>query len=227
MRLYVNGDSHTAAAECVNNHAFAEDDGALYDLGRAPHPDNLAHSWGKKLADRINYDFVCEAESASSNDRIIRTTKEYLEWVDTPDLIIIQWSTWEREEWLIDGIWYQINASGIDDVPDSHHDSYKEYVANVDWVQKTLEAHEKIYNFHNWLSERDVNHVFFNGNNTFDDVINRKHWSGCYLEPYDSSFDHKLRDQFDKRNGGYHYGPDAHKHWADYMYMLLVDNKHI
>ena len=27
MILYVNGDSHTAAAEAVNPHCFAEDDG--------------------------------------------------------------------------------------------------------------------------------------------------------------------------------------------------------
>ena len=45
--LYVNGDSHTAAAEAVNPHAFAEDDPALCYLGRSPHPANLAVSGGK------------------------------------------------------------------------------------------------------------------------------------------------------------------------------------
>jgi len=51
MILYVNGDSHTAAAEAVNAHAFAEDDSALRYLGRLPHPDNLAVSWGRIVAD--------------------------------------------------------------------------------------------------------------------------------------------------------------------------------
>jgi len=32
MILYVNGDSHTAAAEAVNPHAFAEDDRNLQYL---------------------------------------------------------------------------------------------------------------------------------------------------------------------------------------------------
>ena len=41
MILYTNGDSHTAAAECVNNHAFAQDDQKYFMMGRAPHPDNL------------------------------------------------------------------------------------------------------------------------------------------------------------------------------------------
>ena len=69
MILYVNGDSHTAGAEAVNPHAFAEDDGKLFYLGRAPHPDNLAVSWGKLLSLSLSSSFHCDAESASSNAR--------------------------------------------------------------------------------------------------------------------------------------------------------------
>ena len=47
MLLYVNGDSHTAAAEAVNPHAFAMDDPTLEHLRRLPHPENLAVSWGE------------------------------------------------------------------------------------------------------------------------------------------------------------------------------------
>ena len=78
MILYVNGDSHAAAAEAVNAHAFAEDDPALFYLGRAPHPKNLAVSWGKVLSLALRSGFRCDAESASSNSRIIRTTREWL-----------------------------------------------------------------------------------------------------------------------------------------------------
>ena len=49
MILYVNGDSHTAAAEAVNSYSFAEDDPALFYMGRVPHPANIAISWGKLL----------------------------------------------------------------------------------------------------------------------------------------------------------------------------------
>lgn len=227
MILYVNGDSHTAAAEAINNHAFAEDDSELYQLGRSPHPDNLAVSWGKQLADRIGYNFVCDAESASSNDRIIRTTKDYLKTKGSPDLMVIQWSTWEREEWLIGNTYYQVNASGIDDVPESHQQQYKQFVADVDWTQKTLESHLKIFNFHLYLRACNIPHVFFNGNSTFSKIINQQTWNNSYIEPYTSSFDHKLRNRFKKRNDGYHYGPDAHTYWADYLCLYLVDNKHI
>ena len=65
MMLYVNGDSHTAGAEAVNTHAFAEDDPALFYLGRAPHPENLEATWGKQLSLALRAVFHCDAESAS------------------------------------------------------------------------------------------------------------------------------------------------------------------
>ena len=77
MILYVNGDSHTAAAEAVSPAAFAEDDGHP-ELGRIPHPENLRVSWGQQLANRLNATLVCDAESAASNFRILRTTREWM-----------------------------------------------------------------------------------------------------------------------------------------------------
>ena len=38
MILYVNGDSHAAAAEAAVPHAWAEDDEFFWGLGRRPHP---------------------------------------------------------------------------------------------------------------------------------------------------------------------------------------------
>ena len=78
MILYANGDSHTAAAEAVNPYAFAEDDGQYFYMGRVAHPDNLTVSWGKLLSLSLRSGFHCAAESASSNARIIRTTREWL-----------------------------------------------------------------------------------------------------------------------------------------------------
>ena len=97
MILYVNGDSHTAGAEAANPHAFANDDPRYNYLGRLPHPDNLLVSFGNILAKNLSAELYCDAESASSNDRIIRTTRHYLR-TNQPDLIVIGWSTWEREE---------------------------------------------------------------------------------------------------------------------------------
>ena len=132
--VYVNGDSHTAAAEAVNQHAFAEDDEDLGYLGRLPHPANLAVSWGRVLADLLKATFKCDAESASSNARILRTARA---WATAhparrDHLMIIQWSTWERTEWHIDDRLYQINASGLDHVPESHQNQYRQCIADLD-----------------------------------------------------------------------------------------------
>lgn len=227
MIVYVNGDSHAAAAECVNPHAFAEDDGFFYGLGRQPHPDNLRASFGCELANQLYAILDCDAESASSNARIIRTTRDYLSTRGIPDLIIIQWSTWEREEWDINGIKYQINASGIDDVPVSHQLRYKEFIANVNWREKTQQAHEDIWNFHCEL--KDIPHVFFNGNNHFESILDRRDWGASYINPYDrtSTFDQILKNQgfITVRPDSWHFGPDAHCFWAEYLLQYIITHK--
>jgi hypothetical protein len=157
--VYVNGDSHTAAAEAVNSAAFAEDDG-YPELGRQPHPDNLRVSWGQQLANRINADFVCDAESAASNTRILRTTRDWIKKLPPWEscVVIVQWSTWEREEWFYNNSWWQVNASGIDTVPAALEERYKNYVINVDWAIKTLQAHDKIWNMHLYLKQLKIKH---------------------------------------------------------------------
>ena len=139
MILYVNGDSHTAGAEAVNPHAFAKDDGQYFYLGQAPHPENLQASWGKLLSLSLQAGFHCAAESASSNTRILRTTREFINSsIGYSDLlVIIQWSTWEREEWLHNGTYYQVGSSGIDDVPQELQEKYKQFVIGTDWQPKT------------------------------------------------------------------------------------------
>ena len=231
MILVVNGDSHTAGAEIMNSFAFAEDDSRYVYQGRKPHPENLPYTWGYLLQKPLNAKFICLAESASSNERIIRTTKEYLKTYQGREelLLVIGWSTWERQEWLIDGTYYQVNASGIDDVPESHQQKYKEFVVNVNWEECTRKAHEDIWNFHTELKEQNINHVFFNCNSHFGDITDKKDWGLNYLAPYDyqETFDYWLSKQgYQKVNPqSYHYGPDAHKAWKTKIVRYIVDNK--
>lgn len=234
MILYVNGDSHAAAAEAINCHAFAEDDSRYFYMGRAPHPDNLSISWGKLLADTVKASFHCDAESASSNQRIIRTTRS---WIDAHKselyrtLIVIQWSTWEREEWLIDQTYYQINASGVDAVPDSYQQRYKEFVAGVDWRQKTQQAHMDIWNFHQELDKLGAAHIFFNGNNDFSQIPqDRRHdWGQSYIGPYDPTLTYSsiLRQNGFETVGpdSWHFGKEAHSFWKQFMLKYCIQNQ--
>jgi hypothetical protein len=232
MILYVNGDSHTAAAEAVNAHAFAEDDSALSYLGRLPHPDNLAVSWGRILSDSAKAIFKCEAESASSNDRILRTARAWVDnnhqdWYRT--LMIIQWSTWEREEWLHEGTYYQVNASGQDQVPQPLQEKYRNYILGVDWQARAQDAHAKIWAFHQELTEKNIPHVFFNGNNDFSLITERKDWGLSYIDPYNPA---QTFASIITQNGhqtvapnSYHFGKAAHSFWARFMLQYCINNK--
>jgi hypothetical protein len=232
MHLYVNGDSHSAAAESVTPHVFAEDDGIHWELGRQPHPDNLRASYGCKLANWLGAVLHCDAESAGSNYRTMRTTRDWI--VNNPDLLdrtfmVIQWSTWERQEWWINDQWWQVNASGIDHVPSDHQQRYKKFVAEVDWEQCTQRAHQEIWQFHQELTQQSIPHVFFNGNSHFASIADRHDWGLFYISPYNDrgTYDYILRHAgFSTVNpNSWHFGPAAHCFWAEFLLQYIKDNK--
>lgn len=221
--LYVNGDSHSAGAEAVNDYCFAEDDPFYYALGRIPHPDNERASYGCNIANELFAVLHCDAESASSNARIIRTTRDYLRHYK-PDAVIIGWSTWEREEWLHDGIYWQVNAGGVGhDWPDIVKERYQEYVANLNWVERTRDAHIKIHEFHHELLDLGLPHLFFN---TYNDFRTQKslNWHDSYINPYDPDMTYFkwLTDQGFQSNASYHFQADAHRKWAEFLLPRLT-----
>lgn len=234
MMLYVNGDSHTAAAEAVNVHAFAEDDPRVFYLGRAPHPENLAVSWGKLLSETLRAGFRCDAESGSSNARIMRTTRDWLAGPgrDHPDLlVIIQWSTWEREEWLHGNDYLQVGASGMDHVPQDLQEKYRHFVLGADWRFKTTQAHKEVWQFHQELKDQNISHIFFNGNNDFSSISDRKDWGINYIGPYDPA---QTYNAVIRASGidtvmpnSWHFGRDGHSVWMRHMLNYIINNKFV
>lgn len=233
MKLYVNGDSHSAGAEAVNAHAFAEDDGAYFYLGRAPHPENAAVAWPTVLAKTLKAVLHNDSESASSNQRILRTTRAWINqnqrWLPET-VMLIQFSTWEREEWLIDNIYYQVNASGQDIVPDSHQAQYRQWISRLDWRRAQTKAHLDIWQLHQELQDHHVRHVFFNGNNHFAtlDAGQRLDWQNHYIAPYDAelTYDAWLKSHRFVTVGpdSWHFGQAAHAAWANFV--LQYGNLH-
>lgn len=232
MILYVNGDSHSAAAEAVNSYCFAEDDSLYYALGRIPHPDNERVSYGCNIANSLGAIYHTDAESASSNARIIRTTTQYIKEEGPPDAIIIGWATWEREEWLHNNQYYQVTAGGTDMVPDDLMDRYKAWVIDsADRViENELKQHELIWQFHQTLKDLAIPHLFFNTYNCFAHIrisnLDRYDWSNHYIDPYSEelTYYHWL-----KNNGcqtvnpnSYHFGADAHRKWAEFLLPYLT-----
>ena len=233
MILFANGCSHTAAAEAVVYHAWAEDDGNLYRAGRVPHPLNLAASWCTVLGQKLDRQVICAAQSGGSNDRTIRTTKDWIK--NNPDklyntFMVIQWTSWEREEWFYQEQDYQVNASGRDTVHEDLQERYKHYVINIDWTEKTTDAHHKIWDMHCYLEQLGINHLFYNATSTFNGIvpIDQKSWGKHYIDPYSrtGSYDAVLRNNgFDYVNPKtYHFGANGHCFWANYVLQYINNN---
>jgi hypothetical protein len=231
MILYVNGDSHAAAAESVVPHAWAEDDELYWGLGRKPHPENERVSFGCELANHLNAILECDAQAGGSNARIMRTTRQWLQaQPNVKDFfVVIQWSTWERQEWLHNNTWWQVNASGIDQVPNDLQQRYKEFVANINWKTVQQQAHTDIWKFYNELLDHGVRHVMFNGNNHFGNIVDQKDWGTSYMNPYlsEMTYDFVLRNKGFKtvNPDSWHFGPDAHCYWAEYVLQYIKDNQ--
>ena len=208
MILYVNGDSHSEGHDAVV---------------RGPNPE---YSYGKILADKLGYEFVCDAQAGCSNDSIIERTVKYLE-SNTPDFIVIGWSTWERETWYFNNEEYHITASGVDTVHPELKDKYKQWVIDqnlpeVQW-HKEFTTHEKIWDLHNRISH--IPHLFFNCYSHFfyTNCQNKPQycWSNAYVDPYNKNFTYYfwLEQQGFKPSNPefYHYGADAHQAWAEFL----------
>ena len=96
MLIYFNGDSNTEGTELDN-----------------PSEQGFAG----KLAKKFNAQHINQAFAGASNDKIFRTTEEYLQECKTknqfPDLIIIGWTEWIREDWFINGEYHSLNSFGL------------------------------------------------------------------------------------------------------------------
>jgi hypothetical protein len=237
--LYVNGDSHSAGSELVHIRdgrwlIARETDNSEWTVigesrGRDPHLECVKRSYGKLLADQIGAEFVCDALSASSNDRILRTTREYLKR-NRPDYVIIGWSTWEREEWWHEGTqqYWQINAGGVGfDWPKEFQERYRQYVLEMDHTRAVTNCHAKIWALHQELNTLSIPHLFFNTFSWFTQVT-MLDWGNLYIDPYtkNSTYFEWLHNRgFQTVNSeSYHYGPDGHRAWAEHLYQNYFKN---
>lgn len=234
MLLYINGDSHSVGADAVAPFGFANDEGRHWGTPhRHGYRDNVLASYGVQAAEKLNWDWINQGESGSSNDRIIRTTEIFLETSNIDEVfLLIGWSTWEREEWLHNDIYYQVNASGHDQVPPELQNKYKEWVVSqtAEAVgRKMLHWHDKLYEYHISLRQRGIRHLFFNTYSDFSPIIQSHmsyrpmlhNWHNSYIDPYNQNFTYyywlQNRGHKTVKEGNYHYGRNAHADWADFL----------
>lgn len=239
MILYVNGDSHSAGAELAQfrNGVLLEfnDNTRQYQPVQNNAQDQnwqvacVNRSYSQHLANHLDAKLVCEAESGGSNARTLRVTREYLK-TNRPDLLVIGWSPWEREEWWHNGIAYQVTGGGVKSVPAELADRYKQWVIDNSTPSainaRTLALHQEIYNFHTELLEMSMPHLFFNTFNSFQFVPDmggtQFEWGNSFVEPYQESYTYcswlKNQNYQTVNLSSLHFGPTGHRAWADFLY---------
>ena len=224
--IYVNGDSHSAGAEILQDIAFAKDDPYYLTYGRKAHPIALKETYGFHLAMALDHAFFCDAESGSSNARILRTSRDFISQCKNTDelIVVIGWSTWEREEWKHKNDYLQVTASGTDSVPESMVEDYKAWIIKQtpeNYIQKTKQWHDKIWDFHNELVDQKIKHVFFNTFSCFDTVQEQQDWNRCYFSPYDKNLTmYKWlvnRGYLTVNPQSLHFGVNAHRYFSKLM----------
>lgn len=210
MILYVNGCSHTYGDE-AGGPEFA---------------------YGNHIAKNLNYSYVNHAEVGCSNDSIISRTRDYLR-VNTPDFIIIGWTSFERETWEYNGRQYHVNSSNPrdHDFPKELLERYKNYVIKshepTRQIHKLLKSYCDIYDLHCLLKEKNISHLFFNAFQSFENLKNFKiplyNWepNECYIDPYSDSntyYQWLVNKGFKPYPKFYHHGPEAHKEWSNFLF---------
>jgi len=194
--IYANGDSHTFGTLVQSQERFS----------------NI-------VAKEFNQPIVNHAKPGASNQRILRTTLDFLQ-TTTPDFIMIGWTTWEREEWYHQGQYYDVNSADAI-IPDNLKERYKNWVVEQsDGMRnkKSVLWHDKIYNLHEQLKEKGIQHLFFNGFYNFFNIKKNKEkdWGNNFLGPYDN--DSSYYWYLSKKgcvSQDYHFKEDGHAIWAN------------
>lgn len=215
MLIYFNGDSNTAGTELENtNDCFAN-----------------------QLANLLEADLFNDAYAGASNDRILKTTNDYINQ-HSPDLVIIGWSSSEREDWFINGEYKSVNSFRVN-TNDLDQQSQWEYWANnkSGWLSGDY-AYEKelckywntkIFNFHLELSYKNIPHLFFNAIYSFNTrgSVYEYNWNNNFYGPYDKNLAMiqwaDLAGYQQITPGKWHFKKDAHTNWANILYNHLIN----
>jgi hypothetical protein len=210
--LYVNGDSNSSGNE-------------LKDPSKS--------SWPHLLANRLGISLANEAKSGASNPRIIRTASNSIAHADRNTFVIIGWTSWEREEWLHQGQYYDVNSGGHDTLPVELEERYKQWVTEQGTEQQSIKSrimHSQIHRMHRSLLDRHIPHLFFNALMPFQhNLLDPTHldWHKNYLGPYDNDLSYfwYLKQHGWKPTKNNHFLEDAQEVWSNVLYNYIRDKE--
>lgn len=217
-KIYVNGDSHIAGAYLDN----------MYQ-------PNI--SFAGLLAKQNNLEYKNEAKAGGSNDRIIRTSKEYLKDADpSSTAVFIMWSTFERTEWFYENEWHQISGQPKYEPNKNQklNKLWREYTdafwhdtnekTSIFYFSRSIESQYKIKEFGEWLKNKNFKYLFSHAHSSFfykksGFEIEWEDSTWLFNRPYDHyiTFCNKVIELGHKPDIYWHFNEQAHKDYAEYI----------
>lgn len=231
MKIFVNGDSHTSGSE-------------LY----YPTQDGYAYKLAKLLGGEI---VANPAIGGASNDRILRTTEDYLRECELissyPDLIIIGWTESCRTDWFDKGSYKSVFSQELtpedtrainNERAEFHWDTWRQPETRSTMAKY---YHERMYDLHLHLENLKIPHLFFMGVSslhfevsgddkllmpkTFDNSLVEHNWNNSFWKIYeDTSFVSWGKDHGYEMTKWLHLREDAHAHFAEVLYNHIIEN---
>jgi len=217
MLLLVNGCSHAAGAEI--DYEWQDN---CYDK-----------AFGRWCADSLGYDYENLAISGASQDRIIRTT---IEWVGKnykrKDLFaVIMWSGPSRTEFYRKDDFVNIVPSNDHlykkEFSNIEYLYYKSYVAVQDAFSQDIKFYNNVILLQNYLKYFNIPYVFLNATQAMNSHYSKLDYLDIQVDStkyykrhsFPDSYYHMLIKQGFKlpdhiTRGGTHLGADAHKHYG-------------
>ena len=228
MNIYFNGDSNTIGTELINPEVEA------------------FHTILSSLLNAAS--FRNDALAGASNSRIMRTTEQYLfdckNKQEFPDMIIIGWSSMEREDWYYKSAYRSLNSFGLNmDTAKEHDIDRYNYWKQHYWQDKSkansnrramsIHFNNSIFNLHSELTELKIPHVFFNALTSFSYDFNDDtdhpyefDWGTSFIEPYnqDACMVEWAQSKGHIPTEWLHFDKEAHKEFADLLFGYIKDN---
>ena len=215
MKLFLfNGDSNVAGCELEN-----------------PTEESMAAVISKHYnAKNINL-----SVDGSSNDRIYETTIEYLKNNPSPDFVMIGWSDMGREQWYLNGEMHEVNHLDVGKrIPEEYRRRYQFWKHNIrvnaDWHRVMgFYWHNKIYNLHMILREKNIPHYFFNAFHAFN-IPKEQYldWHGSFYRPYWQNCTYINwcieHDYKEITPDWLHFNADAHQAWAEELIKTMAED---
>lgn len=184
-----------------------------------------------------HYDAKCVNLSidGASNDRIYDSTVEYLRTNSPPDFIMIGWTEHGREQWYLNGKMHEINQLDVGErVPEEYRRRYQFWKNNIkidsDWHRVLgFYWHNKIYNLHIMLREKNIAHYFFNAFFAFHIPVEQHlDWHNNFYRPYWQNCTYVnwcIENDFKEITPGWlHFNADAHKSWAEELISIMTQD---